>query len=69
MVAHEFATPDLGVSTILISDGDLVIEALAVGHAPVEPAVGYRFKYKDRSLLITGRHHRDGQCARIFQRS
>ena len=54
MVAQEFITPELGVLTTLIDDGDLVIEALAVGHAPVEPAVGYRFKYKERSLLITG---------------
>jgi ribonuclease Z len=54
MAAQEFNTPELGVLTTLIDDGDLVIEALAVGHAPVEPAVGYRFKYKDRSLLITG---------------
>ena len=30
------------------------MEALAVNHAPVEPAVGYRFSYKGRSLLITG---------------
>ncbi|MGI9317902.1 MAG: MBL fold metallo-hydrolase, partial [bacterium] len=54
MVAQEFAIPELGVLTTLINDGDLVIETLAVGHAPVVPAVGYRFKYKDRSLLITG---------------
>jgi len=54
MVAQEFTTPELGVLTTLVDDGELVIEALAVGHAPVEPAVGYRFKYKDRSLLITG---------------
>ena len=54
MAAQEFATPELGVLKTLINESDLVIEALAVGHAPVEPAVGYRFKYKDRSLLITG---------------
>ena len=54
MIAQEFSTPELGVLATLINDGDLVIEALAVGHAPVEPAVGYRFKYKDRSLLISG---------------
>ena len=54
MAAQEFATPELGALTTLIDDGDVLIEALAVGHAPVEPAVGYRFKYKDRSLLITG---------------
>ena len=54
LVAQEFATPELGVLATLIDDGDVLIEALAVGHAPVEPAVGYRFKYKGRSLLITG---------------
>lgn len=54
MVAEEFVTPELGVLTTLVDDEELLIEALTVGHAPVEPAVGYRFKYKDRSLLITG---------------
>lgn len=54
MAAQEFATPELGVLATLIDDGEVLIEALAVGHAPVEPAVGYRFKYKGRSLLITG---------------
>ena len=54
MVAQEFTTPKLGVLATLIDDGDVIVEALAVGHAPVEPAVGYRFKYKNRSLLITG---------------
>ncbi|NND80930.1 MAG: MBL fold metallo-hydrolase [Gammaproteobacteria bacterium] len=54
MIAQEFTTPELGVLSTLIDDGDLVIEALAVGHVPVVPAVGYRFTYKNRSLLITG---------------
>jgi ribonuclease Z len=30
------------------------VEGLAVDHSPVDPAVGYRFSYKGRSLLITG---------------
>lgn len=54
MTAREFATPDIGGLTTLLDDGAVTIEALAVGHAPVEPAVGYRFSYKGRSLLITG---------------
>ena len=54
MVAKEFVTPEVGVLETLISDGGLTIEALAVGHAPVTAAVGYRFSYKGRSLLITG---------------
>lgn len=54
MVAQEFTTPELGVLATLIDDGEVLVEALAVGHAPVEPAVGYRFSYKGRALLITG---------------
>lgn len=54
MLAREFMTPELGNLQTLMSDSDLSIEALAVGHAPVVPAVGYRFTYKGRSLLITG---------------
>lgn len=54
MTAKAFRKPDSGVLATLINEDDLKIEALAVHHLPVEPAVGYRFTYKDRSLLITG---------------
>ncbi|MEP4148424.1 MAG: ribonuclease Z [Halioglobus sp.] len=52
--AMQFNKPAMGELTELIADGELKVEALAVDHAPVEPAVGYRFSYKGRSLLITG---------------
>lgn len=52
--ARAFTKPAEGELTVLLKDEDLTIEALAVNHAPVDPAVGYRFTYKDRSLLITG---------------
>ncbi len=54
MTAKAFRKPDSGVLATLINESHLKIEALAVHHLPVEPAVGYRFTYKDRSLLITG---------------
>jgi len=38
---------------ILDADG-LVVTAFAVDHKPVEPAVGYRFDYKGRSVVISG---------------
>ena len=54
MRAIPFDPPPMG-ELLLVYEGDgLKIEALAVDHAPVEPAVGYRFSYKGRSLLITG---------------
>lgn len=54
MEARPFPLPEMGVLATLIDEDDLKIEALAVDHSPIKPAVGYRFTYKDRSLLITG---------------
>ena len=34
--------------------GGLKITAFRVAHAPIEPAVGYRFDYKGRSIVISG---------------
>ena len=51
-VARPFAM-DKDQVTVL-RDGDLVITAFNVVHAPVFPAVGYRFDYKGRSICISG---------------
>lgn len=39
---------------VLIDQADLQIVAFSVDHAPVEPAVGYRIRYKDRTLVLSG---------------
>ena len=39
---------------IVYQEGNLTITAFNVVHAPVFPAVGYRFDYKGRSLCISG---------------
>jgi ribonuclease Z len=54
LAAVPFSKPAPGELATLIDDGELKVEALAVDHSPVDPAVGYRFSYKGRSLLITG---------------
>ncbi len=54
MKAVPFSKPALGELATLIDDGGVKVEALTVDHSPVDPAVGYRFSYKGRSLLITG---------------
>lgn len=54
LAAVPFSKPALGELAMLIDDGDLKVEALAVDHSPVDPAVGYRFSYQGRSLLISG---------------
>ena len=41
-------------SVVVVNDGGLRITAFKVNHAPVSPAVGYRFDYKGRSLVISG---------------
>ncbi|MDY7097584.1 MAG: MBL fold metallo-hydrolase [Pseudomonadota bacterium] len=39
--------------TVIDRDG-LLVTAFRVDHDPVSPAVGYRFEYKDRSIVISG---------------
>jgi len=52
--ARPFAVPAPGTETVLIQDPDLKVTAFAVDHAPVEAAVGYKFVYKGRSVVISG---------------
>ena len=46
MTAKAFPLPELGELATLIDEGGVKIEALAVDHSPIKPAVGYRFTYK-----------------------
>lgn len=39
---------------VVMKDADLEITAFTVDHGPVHPAVGYRFAYKGRSVVISG---------------
>ncbi len=43
-----------GEGKVVLDRGGLVVKAFAVDHKPVEPAVGYRFEYKGRSVVISG---------------
>ncbi len=54
-VARSFELPEGEQArlTVLQEDG-LTITAFSVDHSPVEPAVGYRFDYRGRSVLISG---------------
>lgn len=46
--------PDAQGRAVLISDPDLEIVAFVVDHAPVQPALGYRIRYKNRTLVLSG---------------
>lgn len=52
--AHEFAIVKGGANVTLIDEPDLKVIAVPVDHGPVDPAVGYLFIYKGRSVLISG---------------
>ena len=58
---EELLPPELGVLThetiapgVILEDGDLKITAYVSEHPPIHPAVGYRFDYKGRSVVISG---------------
>jgi ribonuclease Z len=39
---------------VILDEDALVIKAFVVDHAPVKPAVGYRFDYHGRSVVVSG---------------
>lgn len=53
-LAMPFPLPAAGESVTVLDDGGLKVIAFAVSHPPIVPAVGYRFDYKGRSVLISG---------------
>lgn len=54
--ALPFALPEKGKgdSVVVLEKDGLKITAFRVDHGPVNPAVGYRFDYKGRSIVISG---------------
>lgn len=53
-VARPFPQPEDGELVVLHEGDGLRISVFAVNHFPVEPAVGYRFDYKGRSIVVSG---------------
>ena len=43
-----------GAEAVVLEEDGLKITAFRVGHAPVDPAYGYRIDYKDRSVVFSG---------------
>lgn len=63
-VAQAFELPADTGRLVLLKDGDLEIVAFAVDHTPVKPAVGYRIRYKDRSVVLSGDTKKTASVAR-----
>ncbi|HEY8004498.1 MAG TPA: ribonuclease Z [Phenylobacterium sp.] len=51
---HPFAADRGAADVVLIDEDGLKVTAFPVEHHPVEPAVGYRFDYKGRSVVVSG---------------
>lgn len=66
-VARPFELPADSGRAILIDEPDLQIVAFAVNHGPIHPAVGYRIRYKDRSVVISGDTSKNAAVAREAQ--
>ncbi|MEP3225077.1 MAG: MBL fold metallo-hydrolase [Parasphingorhabdus sp.] len=52
--ARPFALDAAQADRVIYDEGGIKITAFLVDHAPVSPAVGYRFDYKGRSLVFSG---------------
>jgi ribonuclease Z len=53
MEARPFAVGSDG-RVVIVDEGGLRVTAFAVNHKPIEPAVGYRFDFSGRSVVISG---------------
>ncbi|MHC4708985.1 MAG: MBL fold metallo-hydrolase, partial [Planctomycetota bacterium] len=53
-LAHPFPAPAEGRGEVVIDEGGVKVTAFRVDHTPVDPAVGYRFDYGERSLVLSG---------------
>jgi ribonuclease Z len=53
-LARPFATPTDGEGRVVLEADGLRVTAFRVDHQPVDPAVGYRFDYRGRSILLSG---------------
>jgi ribonuclease Z len=53
-IARSFRTPPEGEGQILWKEDGIQVTAFRVDHSPIEPAVGYRFDYGGRSLVLSG---------------
>jgi len=54
MLARSFEAPPEGEVAVVWEESGVRVGAFRVDHRPVEPAVGYRFDYKGRSVVVSG---------------
>jgi len=63
--ARPFPTPENGSPVVVWDEGGVRVTAFRVDHAPVAPAVGYRFDYGGRSVVVSGDTVKTAEIARV----
>lgn len=63
--AFPFTMPEDGAPLVVLDDGGVRVTAFTVDHDPVKPAIGYRFDYQGRSVVISGDTAKSDSVARI----
>ena len=58
---------EISDGSIIFQDDNLKISAFKVFHEPVEPALGYKFEYKDRVIVISGDTRYDSELIKSFK--
>jgi len=65
--AKTFAMPKAGDAVVVLDEDGLRVIAFAVDHQPVHPAVGYRFEYQGRSVVVSGDTAKSANLAHFAQ--
>lgn len=65
LAAHPFQLADVDSSAVILDRDGLRITAFNVNHEPVHPAVGYRFDYKGRSIVVSGDTAKSDNLVRV----
>ena len=64
---RSFAEPAQGESTVVLDEDGLEVTMFKVDHPPISPAVGFRFDYKGRSVVVSGDTSKSANLERFAQ--
>ena len=67
LVARPFELADGASGAVVLEGAGLRITAFTVNHEPVRPAVGYRFDYQGRSIVVSGDTGKSANLVRMSQ--
>lgn len=62
-----FTQPALNESKVVLEQDGLRVTAFRVDHPPIAPAVGYRFDYKGRSVVVSGDTNKSANLERFAE--